>query len=118
MVLVSSVNAQRAMPGGGAYGILEGRARTDDAPAGGRMGAGSVFASRRCSRDRAHRYDPVLLARPGFVKAQCVALRWGESPTRTMSRRAVLFLACEGARHITGQVITVDSGQTIARALT
>jgi len=118
MVLVSSVNAQRAMPGGGAYGIskaaLEQMTRQLAVEWGGQGIRVNAVAPGTVRTDMIR----VLLARPGFVEGIVRGTPLGRIADADDVAAAVLFLACDGARHITGQVITVDGGQTIARALT
>jgi dehydrogenase/reductase SDR family protein 4 len=115
MVLVSSVNASFGVAGSGAYGIskagLEQMARQLAVEWGGRGVRINAVAPGTIRTDMIRS----LTARPEFMEAVVRA-----TPLRRIGEAddvagAVLFLACEAARHITGQVLTIDGGQTIAR---
>ena len=115
MVAVSSVNGSFAMPGSGAYGIskaaLEQLVRqlaVEWGPRGIRVNAVSPGTT-ETSMIRS------LLQRGDFV-ARIVAT----TPLQRIAQpadiaHAVAFLASDLAAHVTGQVLTVDGGQTIMR---
>jgi dehydrogenase/reductase SDR family protein 4 len=101
--------------GSGAYGIskaaLEQMARQLAVEWGGRGVRINAVAPGTIRTDMIRS----LTARPEFIEAVVRATplrRIGEADDVAA---AVLFLACEAARHITGQVLTIDGGQTIAR---
>ena len=115
MVLVSSVNARFGMAGSGAYGIskaaLEQMARQLAVEWGGRGVRINAVAPGTIRTDMIR----ALSARPEFIDAVVRA-----TPLRRIGEAddvagAVLFLASDAARHITGQVLTIDGGQTITR---
>jgi NAD(P)-dependent dehydrogenase (short-subunit alcohol dehydrogenase family) len=117
MVVVSSVNAQLGMPGSGAYGIskaaLEQMARqlaVEWGHAGVRINAVAPGTTRtdmiRALVQKDDFLDSITSATP---------LRRIAEPEDVAG--AITFLVSDAARHITGQVITVDGGQSIARGL-
>jgi NAD(P)-dependent dehydrogenase (short-subunit alcohol dehydrogenase family) len=115
MVLVSSVNAKFGMVGSGAYGIskaaLEQMTRQLAVEWGERHVRINAVAPGTVRTDMVR----ALVERPGFVDGILRATplhRFGE-PEDVAD--AILFLAA--ARHVTGQVLTVDGGQTIARGV-
>jgi len=115
MVLVSSVNAKFAVAGSGAYGIskaaLEQMARQLAVEWGGQGIRINAVAPGTIRTDMIRE----LAARPEFIDRIIRATplrRIGEADDVAA---AVLFLASEAARHITGQVLTIDGGQTITR---
>jgi NAD(P)-dependent dehydrogenase (short-subunit alcohol dehydrogenase family) len=115
MVLVSSVNAKFGMVGSGAYGIskaaLEQMARQLAVEWGGQGVRINAVAPGTIRTDMIRE----LAARPEFIDRIIRATplqRLGE-PADVAA--AVVFLASAAARHITGQVLTIDGGQTIMR---
>jgi NAD(P)-dependent dehydrogenase (short-subunit alcohol dehydrogenase family) len=115
MVLVSSVNAKFGMAGSGAYGIskaaLEQMTRQLAVEWGGRNVRVNAVAPGTVRTDMVR----ALVERPGFVDGilRATPLRRIGEPEDVAA--AILFLAA--ARHVTGQVLTVDGGQTIARGV-
>lgn len=115
MVMVSSINARLGMPGAAAYGIskaaMEALVRqlaTEWGHKGVRINAVAPGTTRtdmiRALTER-DGYEDAVIARTPMA-------RIGE-PEDVAA--AILFLASPGARHITGQTLTVDGGETIAR---
>jgi NAD(P)-dependent dehydrogenase (short-subunit alcohol dehydrogenase family) len=115
MVLVSSVNAKFGMAGSGAYGIskaaLEQMTRQLAVEWGGRSVRVNAVAPGTVRTDMVR----ALAERPGFMDkiVQGTPLRRIAEPEDVAA--AILFMASHAARHITGQVLTVDGGQTITR---
>lgn len=117
MVLVSSINARLGIAGAGCYGVskaaleqLTRQLAVEWGPQGVRVNAVAPSTT-RTDMIRA------LATRPGFIEAVTKASplqRIGEAEDVAA---AIVFLASSAARHITGQVLTVDGGETIARAL-
>lgn len=117
MVLLSSINARLGIAGAGGYGLskaaLEQMARqlaVEWGPRGIRVNAVAPGTT-RTDMIRA------LTARAGFIESVEAA-----SPLHRIGEpedvaAAIVFLASSAARHITGQVLTVDGGETIARGL-
>jgi NAD(P)-dependent dehydrogenase (short-subunit alcohol dehydrogenase family) len=117
MVLVSSINAQRGVVGSGAYGVskagLEQLTRQLAVEWGGRNIRINAVAPGTIRTDMIR----TLAARPGFldgVERATPLRRIGEAEDVAA---AIVFLASKLACHITGQVLTVDGGQTIARSV-
>lgn len=117
MVLVSSINARVGIAGAGCYGVskaaleqLTRQLAVEWGPKGIRVNAVAPSTT-RTDMIRA------LAARPGFIESVTRASplqRIGEAEDVAA---AIVFLASGAARHITGQVLTVDGGETIARGL-
>lgn len=115
MVMVGSINAKLGMPGAAAYGIskaaLEALVRqlaTEWGARGVRINAVAPGTTRtdmiRALTER-EGYESAVIARTPMA-------RIGE-PEDVAA--AIVFLASPGARHITGQTLIVDGGETIAR---
>jgi dehydrogenase/reductase SDR family member 4 len=117
MVLVSSVNARFGMPGSGAYGItkaaLEQMTRQLAVEWGGRGVRINAVAPGTVNTDMVR----ALIARPGFLDGVTRSTPLGRVGEPEDVAAAIVFLLSGGARHITGQVLTVDGGQTIARGM-
>lgn len=116
MVSVSSVNARFGLAGSGAYGVskaaLEQMTRQLAVEWGGRGIRVNAVAPGTVRTDMIR----ALLEKPGFIDTI-----QGNTPTGRIGEpedvaAAIGFLVCDEARHITGQVLTVDGGQTITRA--
>ncbi|GLR65487.1 dehydrogenase [Acidocella aquatica] len=115
MVFVSSINGRFAMPNSGAYGIskaaleqLTRQLAVEWGPKNLRINAVAPGTT-RTDMIRA------LAADPAFIKSV-----QSRTPMQRIAEpediaAAIAFLACDAARHITGQVLTVDGGETILR---
>jgi dehydrogenase/reductase SDR family member 4 len=115
MVLVSSITSFMAAQGSAAYGIskaaLNQMARQLAVEWGGRGVRVNVVAPGTTRTDMIRS----LTAQPGWldaVEARTPLERIGE-PEDVAG--AILFMASEAARHVTGQVLVVDGGETIRR---
>lgn len=117
MVLVSSVNAKFGMEGSGAYGIskaaLEQMTRLLAVEWGARAIRINAVAPGTVRTDMVR----ALAARPGFLDSVIRATPMQRIAEPEDVAAAIVFLASDAARHITGQVLTVDGGQTITRGL-
>jgi dehydrogenase/reductase SDR family protein 4 len=115
MVFISSVNAKFGMVGSGAYGIskagLEQMARQLAVEWGGRGIRINAVAPGTIRTDMIRE----LVTRPGFIDGITRATPLRRIGDADDVAAAVIFLASEAARHITGQVLTIDGGQTITR---
>lgn len=115
MVLVSSVNAAVGFKGAGAYGISK---------------AGVEAMTRQLAVEWAERGIRVNAVQPGTTRTDMVRRLveredFREDLMRTTPLRrlaepedvgsVIAFLASEAARHMTGQVLTIDGGQSILR---
>jgi len=115
MVFVSSINGQFAVPQSGAYGVskagIEQLTRQLAIEWGDRNIRVNAVApgTTRTDMIRALTEDPSFVA---AVEARTPLRRIGE-PEDVAA--AILFLASDAARHITGQILTVDGGETILR---
>ena len=116
MVLVSSINAFVGVPGAAAYGIskaaLNQLTRQLAVEWGDRQVRVNAVAPGTTRTDMIRS----LLARDGWEQA--VTAR---TPLRRLAEPedvagAIAFLASDAARHVTGQVLTVDGGETIHRS--
>lgn len=115
MVLVSSVNAAVGFKGAGAYGISK---------------AGVEAMTRQLAVEWANRGIRINAVQPGTTRTDMVR-RLVEredfqhdlmrtTPLRRLAEpddvgNVIAFLASEAARHMTGQVLTIDGGQSILR---
>ena len=115
MVLVSSVNARFGMIGSGAYGIskagLEQMTRQLAVEWGSRDVRVNAVAPGTVRTDMVR----ALVEQPGFLEGIIKATPLGRIAEPEDVASAILFLASAASRHITGQVLTVDGGQTIRR---
>ncbi len=117
MVLVSSVNAQRGVAGSNAYGIskaaLEQMTRQLAVEWGEHNVRVNAVSPGTVRTDMVRR----LMERPGFAERirSTTPLRRIAEPEDVAG--VIAFLASALARHITGQVLTVDGGQTIERRI-
>lgn len=115
MVLVSSINAGFGMKGSGAYAISK---------------AGLEAMTRQLAVEWAERGIRVNAVRPGTTRTDMVRRlmerdHFQDDLMRTTPLRRVAepedignviaFLASDAARHMTGQVLTIDGGQSILR---
>lgn len=115
MVLVSSVNASVGFKGAGAYGISK---------------AGIEAMTRQLAVEWAERGIRVNAVQPGTTRTDMVrrlveredfmADLKRTTPLRRIAEpedigNVIAFLASTAARHMTGQVLTVDGGQSILR---
>jgi dehydrogenase/reductase SDR family member 4 len=116
-VLISSVNAQRGVKGSGAYGVskagLEQLTRQLAVEWGERRVRVNAVAPGTVRTDLIRR----LAERPGFMDSVLGSTPLGRIAEPEDVAAAIAFLASDSARHITGQVLTVDGGQTIARRI-
>lgn len=116
MVLVSSINAFVGVPGAAAYGISK---------------AALNQLTRQLAVEWGERQVRVNAIAPGTTRTDMIRSLlardgWEEMVTaRTPLRRlaepddvagAIAFMASDAARHVTGQVLTVDGGETIQRS--
>jgi dehydrogenase/reductase SDR family protein 4 len=115
MVLVSSVNAKFGMAGSGAYGIskaaLEQMTRQLAVEWGRRGVRVNAVAPGTVRTDMVR----ALVDRPGFLDGILRDTPLGRIAEPEDAAAAICFMASAAARHITGQVLTVDGGQTITR---
>ncbi len=115
MVVVSSVNAQFGVPNSGAYGISKAALEQLTRQLAVEWGAQGVRVNAvapgttRTDMIRALAADARFVA---AVEARTPLRRIGE-PEDVAA--AIAFLASDAARHVTGQVLTVDGGETILR---
>ena len=115
MVLLSSINAFLGVPGAGAYGVaksgLNQLARQLAVEWGGRNVRVNAVAPGTILTNMIR----ALSERPGWldaVRARTPLARIGQPEDVA---ETIAFLASDAARHVTGQVLTVDGGETIAR---
>jgi dehydrogenase/reductase SDR family member 4 len=115
MVMVSSVNAQFGFKGSGAYGLskaaLEAMVRLLAVEWGGRNIRVNAVAPGSVQTDMIR----ALTAQPGFLDGIIGTTPLGRIATPEDIAGVIAFLASEAGRHMTGQVLTVDGGQTILR---
>ena len=115
MVMVSSISSFMAAKGSAAYGIskaaLNQLVRQLAVEWGGRNVRVNAVAPGTTRTDMISS----LAAQPGWLEAVCA-----RSPLERIGEpedvaAAILFMASDAARHVTGQVLVVDGGETIRR---
>lgn len=115
MVMTSSVNSQVGMKGSGAYGIskaaLEAMTRQLAVEWGGR----GVRINAVAPGTTATAMVRALTDRPGYMDGIIGTTPLGRIADPEDVAGVIAFLASDAARHMTGQVLTVDGGQTILR---
>lgn len=115
MVMTSSVNAQVGMNGSGAYGIskaaLEAMTRQLAVEWGGQGVRVNAVAPGTTATDMVRS----LVDRPGFMESIVGSTPLGRVADPDDIAGVIAFLVSGAARHMTGQVLTVDGGQSILR---
>ncbi len=115
MVMLSSINASFAAVGSAAYGISKAGLNQLTRQLALEWGARDVRVNAVAPGTTRTDMIRSLTAQPGWednVRARTPLGRLGEPEDVAAT---ILFLASEGARHITGQVLVVDGGETIRR---
>lgn len=114
-VAISSINAIRAIPGSGVYGIskaavehLVRQLAVEWGPRGVRVNAVSPGTT---DTDMIRK----LMDRPGFSDLILRSTPLGRIARPEDIAGAVAFMASDAAAHVTGQCLVVDGGQTIMR---
>lgn len=118
MVLVSSINARLGLAGAGCYGVSKAALEQLTRQLAVEWGRAGIRVNAVAPGTTRTDMIRALAARPGFIEKVSAAAplhRIGEAEDVAA---AIVFLASSAARHITGQVLTVDGGETIARGLT
>jgi dehydrogenase/reductase SDR family protein 4 len=116
MVAVSSVNARVALAGSGAYGVSKAALEQMTRQLAVEWGARGVRVNAVAPGTIRTDMIRALLNKPGYIdtiKHNTPVGRLGE-PADVAA--AIVFLASDEARHISGQILTSDGGQTITRA--
>jgi NAD(P)-dependent dehydrogenase (short-subunit alcohol dehydrogenase family) len=117
MVMVSSINARFGFPGSGPYGVskaaLEQMTRQLAVEWGSRGITVNAVAPGTVRTDMVR----TLIMRPGFMD---MVIR--TTPLRRIAEpedigAAIVFLLSGAGRHVTGQVLTIDGGQSIRRGI-
>lgn len=115
MVMVSSVNAAAGFKGGGPYGISKAGLEQMTRQLAIEWGASGIRVN--AVRPSTTRTDMirVLMEKDGFQENLMAT-----TPLRRIAEpedvgNVVAFLASDSARHMTGQVLTIDGGQSILR---
>lgn len=116
MVMVSSINAFSGVPGAAAYGISKAGLNQMARQLASEWGARQVRVNAVAPGSTRTDMIRALTERPGW-EASVIA----RTPLRRLGEPediagAIAFMASDAARHVTGQVLTVDGGETIQRA--
>src|SRR5262249_37267101 len=117
MVLVSSINAHLGIAGAGCYGVSKAALEQMTRQLAVEWGVQGIRVNAVAPGTTRTDMIRALTARPGFIDKVTKAAplqRLGEAEDVAA---AIVFLASSAAKHITGQVLTVDGGETIARGL-
>lgn len=115
MVCVSSVNARVALPGSGIYGVSKAALEQLVRQLAVEWGVRGVRVNAVAPGTTATDMIRALREEPGFMETVTKA-----TPLRRIAEpediaAAIAFMASDGARHVTGQTLVVDGGQTITR---
>ena len=115
MVCVSSVNARVALPGSGIYGVSKAALEQLVRQLAVEWGVRGVRVNAVAPGTTATDMIRALREEPGFMETvtKATPLRRIAEPEDVAA--AIAFMASEGARHVTGQTLVVDGGQTITR---
>ncbi|HKT74738.1 MAG TPA: SDR family oxidoreductase [Steroidobacteraceae bacterium] len=116
MVVVSSINAQLGVPNSGAYGVSKAALEQMTRQLAVEWGSKGIRINAVSPGTTRTDMIRALVSQPGFVAAV-----EGRTPLRRIGEpedvgAVIAFLASNAARHVTGQVVTVDGGETIARS--
>lgn len=116
MVMVSSINSFLGIPGSAAYGIAKAGLNQLTRQLAVECGARDVRVNAVAPGTTRTDMIRALAMQEGWleaVKARTPLARVGEPEDIAAT---IAFLASEEARHITGQLLVVDGGETIARS--
>jgi len=115
MVMMSSLNAHVGFAGSGAYGVSKAALEQLTRQLAVEWGPRSVTVNAVCPGTVRTDMIRSLLERPGFLASVQRATALGRIAEPDDVAGAVLFLLSGLARHVTGQVLAVDGGQSITR---
>ena len=115
MVTVSSVNARVALPGSGAYGVSKAALEQMTRQLAVEWGARGIRVNAVAPGTVRTDMIRALLDKPGYIETIQKSTPTGRIGEADDVAAAVTFLVSDEARHITGQILTVDGGQTITR---
>lgn len=115
MVCVSSVNARVALAGSGAYGVSKAALEQMVRQLAVEWGMKGIRVNAVAPGTTATDMIRSLRDKPGFMDSIAAA-----TPLRRMAEpcdiaSVIAFMASDAARHVTGQTLVVDGGQTITR---
>ncbi len=115
MVFISSINGRFGIPNSGAYGISKAAVEQLTRQLAVEWGSQNVRVNAVAPGTTRTDMIRALTANPAFIEAveSRTPLRRIADPEDIAA--AIAFLASTAARHITGQVLTVDGGETILR---
>lgn len=118
VIFVSSVNADASVPGAAAYGpskaALNALMRQFAVEWGGRNVRVNAVAPSTTRTDMIR----ALTEQPGLTEAIALRTPLGRIAEPEDIAGPIAFLASDAARHLTGQIITIDGGEGISRAHT
>ena len=115
MVMTSSVNAQAGMVGSGAYGISKAALEALTRQLAVEWGKHDIRINAVAPGTTRTDMVRVLTQRPGFIDTVKATTPLGRIAEPEDIAAFIVFLASDHARHMTGQVLTVDGGQNILR---
>lgn len=115
MVCVSSVNARFAMTGSGVYGVSKAALEQMVRQLALEWGARGVRVNGVAPGTVGTDMIRALRERPGFMDKIAAATPLQRIGTPQDIASVIVFLASQEARHVAGQILVVDGGQTITR---
>jgi len=117
MVMVSSVNARFGFLGSGPYGVSKAALEQMTRQLAVEWGPKGITVN--AVAPGTVRTDMVrsLIERPGFMDAVLRSTPLGRIAEPEDVGAAIVFLLCGAGRHVTGQILTIDGGQSIRRGM-
>lgn len=112
IVLVSSLAAERAWPGLGAYGISKSAVNMMAKVLAAELGPAGIRVNAVAPGVVRTRFSEVLWKSPEAEKETCARTPLGRIAEPQDVASAVAFLASEESRHVTGQILVIDGGLT------
>ncbi|MFN3727655.1 MAG: SDR family NAD(P)-dependent oxidoreductase [Allosphingosinicella sp.] len=115
VVFVSSINADFAVAGSGAYGLSKAALNAMTRQLAVEWGKRDVRVNSVAPSTTRTDMLRSLLSRPGFEEQATARTPLGRIADPEDIAGPIAFLASEAARHVSGQVITIDGGEGIMR---
>lgn len=115
VVFVSSINAAFAVAGSGAYGLSKAALNAMTRLLAVEWGKQNVRVNAVAPSTTRTDMLRSLLSKPGFAEQATARTPLGRIAEPEDIAGPIAFLASDAARHITGQVLTIDGGESVMR---